>query len=86
MALMLLVTLSALLVLGLYRNPLATLDAINTLGASGENASSIFDVVSYALQSVLALVLAGLATSLGYMGYQNISRVRDSYTGAPADD
>jgi hypothetical protein len=32
------------------------------------------------------LVLAGLATSLGYMGYQNISRVRDSYTGAPADD
>ncbi|RNJ25257.1 carbon starvation CstA family protein [Halosegnis longus] len=86
MVLMIGVTMTALLTLGLYRNPLATLDAIQNLGATGENASTIFDVISYGLQSVLALVLAGLAGSLAYMGYKNINRVRDSYTGAPADD
>ncbi|MFD1513975.1 carbon starvation protein A [Halomarina rubra] len=79
MALMLVVTLTALVWIGAYRAPTAALEALN----AGETVS----FVSSALQSVIALALAGLAAAISWMGYKNISRVRDSYTGtAPSDD
>jgi carbon starvation protein len=76
MALMLVVTVSALLWIGLYRAPTDLLDAADTAGA-----------ISAGIQSVIALVLAGLAIALAWMGYKNIRAARDSYTGAvTADD
>ena len=70
MAIMLTVTVTALLWIGLYRAPTDLLDAAETSAQ-----------VSAGIQSVLALVLAGLALALAYMGYKNISEVRDDYTG-----
>jgi carbon starvation protein len=78
MALMLTITLTALLWIGLYRTPLAAFEAFQ----AGETAAFI----SFAMQSVIALTLSGLAGSIAWMGYKNISNVRDSYAGAPADD
>ena len=76
MALMLVVTVSALLWIGLYRAPTDILDAADTAG-----------MISAGLQSVIALVLAGLAIALAWMGYKNIRAARDSYTGTvTADD
>jgi carbon starvation protein len=75
MALMLVVTVTALLWIGLYRAPTDVLDAADTSGA-----------VSAGIQSVVALVLAGLAISLAWMGYKNITKVRDSYTGTVTSD
>ena len=75
MALMLVVTVTALLWIGLYRAPTDVLDAADTSGA-----------VSAGIQSIIALVLAGLAISLAWMGYKNITRVRDSYTGTVTSD
>jgi carbon starvation protein len=75
MALMLGVTITALLWIGLYTAPT---DALNASNLSGQ--------LSAALQSVIALVLAGLAVSLSWMGYKNISDVRDNYTGTVTSD
>ena len=75
MALMLVVTVTALLWIGLYRAPTDVLDAADTSGA-----------VSAGIQSIIALVLAGLAISLAWMGYKNITKVRDSYTGTVTSD
>jgi carbon starvation protein len=75
MALMLVITVTALLWIGLYRAPTDVLDAADTSGA-----------VSAGIQSVVALVLAGLAISLAWMGYKNITKVRDSYTGTVTSD
>lgn len=85
MALMLAVTLSALLILGLWRNPMAAITEFQALGDPNSDAT-MAGVVSHVLQSVLALVLAWLASSVAIMGYQNMNEVRDSFTGAPADD
>jgi hypothetical protein len=38
------------------------------------------------LQSIIALVLSGLAITLCWMGYKNIRSVRDSYTGTVTSD
>jgi carbon starvation protein len=79
MALMLVVTTTALLWIGVLRAPPSMIEALN----NGET----FLAVSYAAQSAISLVLAGLAIAIVYMGYKNINRVRDSYTGtAPSDD
>jgi len=79
MALMLVVTLTALLWIGILRTPPQALAALQ----AGEMSSFI----SYAMQSAISLTLAGLAGAIAWMGYKNISRVRDSYTGtAPSDD
>jgi len=78
MALMLTITTIALLWIGLYRTPTAAIEAFN----SGNTVS----LISSVLQSVLALVLTGLSLGIGVMGYRNITKVRDNYTGAPADD
>jgi len=75
MALMIAVTVTALLWIGLYRAPTDALDATTTSGA-----------VSAGIQTVVALVLAGLAIGLAWMGYKNISAVRDTYTGAVTSD
>ncbi len=75
MALMLVITVTALLWIGLYRAPTDVLDAADTSGA-----------VSAGIQSIVALVLAGLAISLAWMGYKNITKVRDSYTGTVTSD
>jgi Carbon starvation protein, predicted membrane protein len=75
MALMLTVTVTALLWIGLYRAPTDVLDATDASGA-----------ISAGIQSLIALVLAGLAISLAWMGYKNITEVRDSYTGAVTSD
>ena len=75
MALMLAVTVTALLWIGLYRAPTDLLDAGTTAG-----------MVSAGIQSVIALVLAGLALSLAWMGYSNIRSIRSSYTGAVTSD
>ena len=75
MALMLVVTVTALLWIGLYRAPTDALDAADTAGA-----------VSAGIQAVIALVLAGLALALAWMGYKNITAARDSYTGAVTSD
>ncbi|PSP58502.1 carbon starvation protein A [Halobacteriales archaeon QH_7_66_36] len=80
MALMLGVTTTALLILGLYRFPSETIASLNNPD------TGLFATASAALRSVLAIVLTGLAGGISYMGYKNISEVRDSYTGAPADD
>ena len=79
MALMLAITLTALFWIGILRAPSAALTALN----DGETIT----FVSSVLQSLIALTLAGLAIAIGWMGYKNINRVRDNYTGtAPGDD
>ena len=70
MAIMLTVTITALLWIGLYRAPTDLLDAAETSAQ-----------VAAGIQSIISLVLAGLALALAYMGYKNISEVRDDYTG-----
>jgi carbon starvation protein len=75
MALMLTITVIALLWIGLYRAPTSFLAATDTASQ-----------VSFAIQSLIALVLAGLAITLSWMGYKNIREVRDSYTGAVTSD
>jgi hypothetical protein len=42
--------------------------------------------VAAGIQSVIALVLSGLALALVWMGYKNIRSVRDSYTGTVTSD
>ena len=63
LAFMLLVTVIALLWIGLYRNPTTILSG----GAGG-----IVATVSLALQSVIALVLVGLIVGLAYLGVNDI--------------
>jgi len=75
MALMLVITVTALLWIGVYRAPTAL------LGASGLAAQ-----ISFAIQSIISLVLVALAVSIAWMGYKNISSVRDSYTGTVTSD
>jgi carbon starvation protein len=78
MALMLGVTVTALLWIGAYRAPTSFLGAGN-LAAQ----------VSFAVQSIIALILAGLAITLTWMGIKNVLDVRDSVTGTttgPSDD
>jgi len=75
MALMLAITVTALLWIGLYTAPLDALDASNPAG-----------MVAAGLQSIIALVLAGLAITLCWMGYKNIRSVRNSYTGTVRSD
>jgi carbon starvation protein len=75
MAIMVAVSVSALLWIGLYRAPTDVLEAGDTAG-----------MVSAGMQSVIALVLAGLAIALAWMGYKNIRSVRDSYTGTVTSD
>jgi carbon starvation protein len=75
MALMLVITVTALLWIGLYRAPLAFLGA-----------TDLASQISFAIQSVISLVLVGLAVSVAWMGYKNIRSVRDSYTGAVTSD
>ena len=75
MAVMLAVTLTALLWIGLYRAPVAMLEADTT-----------FQMVSFAAQSVIALVLAGLAGSVAWMGFKNIRSVRGGVRGGVATD
>jgi carbon starvation protein len=75
MALMLVITVTALLWIGVYRAPTALLDA-----------SGIAAQISFAIQSIIALVLVALAVSVAWMGYKNISSVRDSYTGTVTSD
>ncbi len=72
LVLMLSVTITALLVIGLYRNPTSILEIINSGGLSDQ----LFQVISLTLQSVIALVLVALAIILGYMGYTNIQSAR----------
>jgi carbon starvation protein len=75
MALMLAVTVFALLWIGLYTAPMDVLAA-----------SSMTGMLAAGLQSVIALVLSGLALSLAWMGYKNIRSVRDRYSGAVTSD
>jgi carbon starvation protein len=75
MALMLAVTVFALLWIGLYTAPMDVLAA-----------SSMTGMLAAGLQSVIALVLSGLALSLAWMGYKNICSVRDRYSGAVTSD
>jgi len=75
MAIMLTVTVTALLWIGLYTAPTDVLDATTLAGQ-----------VAAAIQSVIALVLSGLALALIWMGYKNIRSVRDSYTGTVTSD
>ncbi|WP_276271174.1 carbon starvation protein A [Haloarcula litorea] len=81
MALMTVITVCALLYLSLYQN----LYQQFIQGGFAEGAG-IFARISVAVQIVLALVLVGLALSLVWIGYQNISTVREDFGGAPADD
>ncbi len=75
MALMLAVTVTALLWIGLFRAPTDLLNAADTAG-----------MIAAGIQAVIALVLAGLAIALAWMGYKNIRSVRDSYTGTVTSD
>ncbi|SDL88999.1 carbon starvation protein [Halogranum gelatinilyticum] len=77
MAIMLAVTLSALLWIGLYRTPLAAITAL------GEG--STLEAVSFAIQSLIALAMVYLASSIVWMGYKNLRDVRGSL-GAVATD
>ncbi|MFC6993077.1 carbon starvation protein A [Haladaptatus sp. GCM10025707] len=75
MVIMLGVTLTALLWIGLYRAPTSMLSADGT-----------FQMVSFGMQSLISLVLAYLAISIALMGYKNIKNVRSSATGRVAAD
>jgi carbon starvation protein len=75
MALMLVITVTALLWIGLYRAPTEFLAATNFAAQ-----------VSFAIQAIISLILAALAISLSWMGYKNIRDVRDSYTGTVTSD
>jgi len=75
MALMLLVTVTALLWIGAYRAPTSFLDA-----------TGLASQISFAIQSLISLVLVALALSIAWMGVKNISTVRDSYTGTVTSD
>lgn len=66
MAVMLVITITALLWIALIKNPQTILDT---------NASGL-GLVSLVVQSILALVLVGLALSVTKMGYDNIQRVK----------
>jgi hypothetical protein len=69
------VTITALLWIGLYRAPTAL------LGADG-----IATQISFAIQSLISLTLVWLAASLAWVGYKNIRSARDSYTGTVTSD
>ena len=75
MALMLLVTLTALLWIGLYRAPTELLAA-----------TDLASQVSFAIQSLISLTLVGLAGSIAWMGYQNIRTARGAGRVAPTSD
>ncbi|MEF8905336.1 MAG: carbon starvation CstA family protein [Haloarculaceae archaeon] len=75
MAMMLVITVTALLWIGVYRAPTELLAATDTAAQ-----------VSFAIQSLISLVLVALAVSIAWMGYKNIRSVRDSYTGAVTSD
>jgi carbon starvation protein len=74
---MLLVTVVALLWIGIVKNPSAIL--------AGEAGGTVA-VVSLVFQSVVALVLVGLIVGLVYMGVTNILIERESLTGEVASD
>jgi carbon starvation protein len=79
MALMLVITVTALLWIGLLRAPGSLLGAL----AEGQ----WFQVASFGIQSLISLTLAALAVSLAWMGYKNIREAREGVTGAaPSDD
>ncbi len=75
LVLMFAVTIVALFWIGLYRAPFGALEAETTAEA-----------ISLAVQSVLSLVLAGLALALGRIGYRNIVSERRESAGAPVAD
>ncbi|WP_433628940.1 carbon starvation CstA family protein [Halomicrococcus sp. NG-SE-24] len=75
LVLMFAVTIVALLWIGLLRAPAGALDASTTAEA-----------ISLAVQSILSLVLAGLALALARIGYRNISSARSEQTGRPVAD
>jgi len=71
--LMFVVTIIALVYIAFIKN-------VNAFGEASGTAAQL----SLGLQSVLALVLAGLGITLVYIGYQNISKVRGMGKSAPA--
>jgi carbon starvation protein len=75
MALMLVVTITALLWIGLYRAPTSLLGA-----------SDLASQVSFAIQSLISLTLVWLAGSLAWIGLKNIRSVRGDYAGAVTSD
>jgi carbon starvation protein len=75
MAMMLVITVTALLWIGVYRAPTSLLAATDTAAQ-----------ISFAIQSLISLILVALALSIAWMGYKNIRNVRDSYTGAVTSD
>ncbi|WP_254536428.1 carbon starvation CstA family protein [Halomarina litorea] len=78
MALMLVITVTALLWIGLLRAPGQLLGAL----AEGD----LFLVASFGVQSLIALVLAALAVSIAWMGYKNIREARQTTSFTAADD
>jgi carbon starvation protein len=72
---MLAVTLTALLWIGLYRNPTKIMEG-----------PGAFASVSLAAQSVIALVLVWLSVSIAWMGYKNIKNAREGTRSAVATD
>ena len=72
LVLMLFITLTALLWIGLYRAPTEFLAAEGTVTQ-----------LSYAIQSLISLTLVVLALAIGWMGFKNIRTARRT-TGAPA--
>ncbi|WP_313693189.1 carbon starvation CstA family protein [Halorarum halobium] len=76
MALMLVVTITALLWIGLYRAPTSLLGA-----------DTLVNQISFAIQIIISLTLVYLALSLAKLGYDNIQQARGSPGGtAPSDD
>jgi len=75
LVLMFAVTIVALLWIALIRTPQGIMDATST-----------FEQVSLAVQSILSLVLAGLAIALGRIGYRNIKSAKEGPTGAAVAD
>ncbi len=76
MAFMLVITVIALLWIGLLRNPTQILT---------ENLD-LFAAVSLALQSVFALILTGLIVGLVYLGVKNVRQVRSDAGGQAVAD
>jgi len=75
MASIIAITVTALLWIGIYTAPTDALNATDTAG-----------MIAAGLQSVIALVLSGLAIALVWMGVKNIRTVRESYRGAVTSD
>ncbi len=82
MVVMTVVTICGLLYLALYQNVIQKF----VQGNWGDGGATVGSMVSAGLQTAIALTLIGLALSLVWKGYKNISSVRREHSRTPVTD